>query len=75
MPRLLTLATALLAAAPAWAQGEPILAPVVVTGTRSEKSVEDTPIRTEVVSRAEMERTHARTLKQALENVPGLQLR
>ena len=52
-----------------------MLAPVVVTATRSEKSLEDTPIRTEVVTRAEIERTHARTLKQALENVPGLQLR
>lgn len=53
----------------------PTLAPVVVTGTRTERTVEDTPIRTEVVPRKEIERTHARTLKQALENVPGLQLR
>jgi outer membrane receptor for ferrienterochelin and colicins len=51
------------------------LAPVVVTATRSEKSLDETPIRTEVVTSAEIERTHARTLKQALENVPGLQLR
>ena len=48
---------------------------MVVTATRSEKTLEDTPIRTEVVDRAEIELTHARTLKQALENVPGLQLR
>ncbi|MEC5398545.1 TonB-dependent receptor plug domain-containing protein [Uliginosibacterium sp. H1] len=55
---------------------EPVqLAPVVVTATRSEKTVEDTPIRTEVVSREEIERTNARTLRDALENVPGLQLR
>lgn len=45
---------------------------LVVTGTRSEKNLLDTPVRTEVVSRAEMARTQARTLKQALENVPGL---
>lgn len=51
------------------------LAPVVVTGTRTERSLADTPIRTEVVGAAEIERTHARTLKQALEDVPGLQLR
>ncbi|VCU68876.1 Colicin I receptor precursor [Pigmentiphaga humi] len=51
------------------------LAPVVVTGTRTEKTLDDTPIRTEVVTREEIERTHARTLTQALENIPGLQLR
>ena len=59
---------------PAPGDAVPALAPVVVTGTRTEKSLEDTPIRTEVVDRAEIERTHARTLKQALEDVPGLQL-
>lgn len=56
-------------------EAAPVLSPVVVTGTRTEKPLEDTPIRTEVVTRSEIERTHARTLKQALENVPGLQLR
>jgi outer membrane receptor for ferrienterochelin and colicins len=55
--------------------GTAMLAPIVVTGTRTEKSLQDTPIRTEVVDGAEIERTHARTLKDALENVPGLQLR
>jgi outer membrane receptor for ferrienterochelin and colicin len=39
------------------------------------KTLDETPIRTEVVDRQEIERTHARTLKDALENVPGLQLR
>lgn len=48
---------------------------IVVTGTRSEKPIDETPVRTEVVDRQEIERTHARTLKDALENVPGLQLR
>ncbi len=76
----------LLAAAPAFAQHETVgfgdrgevaavLAPVVVTGTRSEKTLDETPIRTEVVTRDEIERTHARTLRQALEDVPGLQIR
>ncbi|MFN4121556.1 TonB-dependent receptor plug domain-containing protein [Acidovorax sp.] len=51
------------------------LKPVVVTATRNKRAIDDAPVRTEVVTREEMERTHARTLKQALENVPGLQLR
>ncbi|PAS96704.1 MAG: TonB-dependent receptor [Candidatus Dactylopiibacterium carminicum] len=51
------------------------LSPVVVTGTRTEKALEDSPIRTEVVTREEIRRTNARTLRDALENVPGLQLR
>ncbi|MGB6054967.1 MAG: TonB-dependent receptor plug domain-containing protein, partial [Burkholderiaceae bacterium] len=50
------------------------LAPVVVTGTRSEKTLDETPVPTEVVDSKEIARTHARTLKDALENVPGLQL-
>lgn len=51
------------------------LKPVVVTATRTERLIDEAPVRTEVVTREEMERTHARTLKQALENVPGLQMR
>ena len=51
------------------------LKPVVVTATRNERDIDDAPVRTEVVTREEIARTHARTLKQALENVPGLQLR
>ncbi len=47
---------------------------VVVTGTRSDKSIEDTPVRTEVVTRKEIDRTNARTLKDALENLPGVQI-
>ncbi len=77
-PRAATLALLALVALPvepAAAADDPTLAPVVVTATRSEKSADDAPIRTEVVTRQEIERTHARTLKQALENVPGLQLR
>jgi outer membrane receptor for ferrienterochelin and colicins len=57
------------------AADETTLAPIVVTATRTEKAADESPIRTEVVDRAEITRTHALTLKQALENVPGLQLR
>ena len=48
---------------------------IVVTGTRTERDITETPVRTEVIGREEIERTHARSLKEALENVPGLQLR
>lgn len=66
----------LLVVLPAQAQEiEPALKPMVVTATRTERAIDETPVRTEVVTREEIERTHARTLKQALENVPGLQLR
>ena len=45
---------------------------VVITGTRTEKPVLEAPVRTEVVNRKEIENTHARDLKEALEDVPGL---
>src|SRR5690554_3569248 len=48
---------------------------LVVTGTRTERLLTDTPVRTEVVSAEELKRTHARSLKDALQHVPGLQLR
>ncbi|NWN90969.1 TonB-dependent receptor [Marinobacter adhaerens] len=48
---------------------------VVVTGTRSSRTLSDTPVRTEVVTSRELEKTHARNVAEALENVPGLQLR
>lgn len=48
---------------------------LVVTGTRSERPLLDTPVRTEVVTARELQSTHARSLKDALEHVPGLQLR
>jgi len=71
LPALLALGNA------AHAQQQPTkaLKPVVVTATRTERVLDETPVRTEVVTREEIERTHARTLKQALENVPGLQMR
>ncbi|WP_111655998.1 TonB-dependent receptor plug domain-containing protein [Isoalcanivorax indicus] len=60
---------------PAHADNVAWLDQIVVTGTRTERSVIDAPVRTEVVTRQELERTHARSLKEALENVSGLQLR
>lgn len=51
------------------------LGAVVVTGTRTEKPILESPVRTEVVTRKEIEITHARNLKEALEDVPGLMLK
>lgn len=48
---------------------------IVITGTRTEKTVLETPVRTEVVTRKEIEKTHARDVKEALENVPGLMVK
>ena len=48
---------------------------IVVTATRSEKILSDSPIRTEVVSAEELKKTNALTLKDALENIPGILLR
>ena len=64
-----------MACSPALAEEVARLDQIVVTGTRTARSVIDAPVRTEVVTREEMERTHARSLKEGLENVPGLQLR
>ncbi|MEB2317927.1 MAG: TonB-dependent receptor [Pseudomonadota bacterium] len=62
------------APAAAQAAGEASLEQVVVTGTRTEKTLDDTPTRTEVVTRQELERTGAVTLTDALENLPGVHL-
>ena len=40
----------------------PQLKEVVITGTRTERDIDEAPVRTEVVSREEIERTHAGTL-------------
>ncbi len=52
-----------------------VLDTIVVTGTRSEKKLIDSPIRTEIIDAQELKRTNATTLKDALENVPGILLR
>lgn len=51
-----------------------LLSPVVVTGTRTERRIDDSPVRVEVVTRSELERSAARTLTDALRDVPGLHL-
>ena len=51
------------------------LDPLVVSATRVERQLSDAPVRMEVVSRYEIKNIHARSLKEALENIPGLQLR
>lgn len=48
---------------------------IVVTATRSEKKLMDSPIRTEYISEQELKRTNALTLKDSLENIPGILLR
>ncbi len=52
-----------------------LLRSIVITGTRTGKPVLEAQVRTEVVDRGEIETTHARDLKQALEDVPGLLLK
>lgn len=71
-----------LATPSAWANNAPApkllaqgLETLVVSATRLERHLSDAPVRTEVISSHEIETTHARSLKEALENLPGLQLR
>ncbi|MBB1486462.1 TonB-dependent receptor plug domain-containing protein [Oceanospirillum sediminis] len=47
----------------------------VITGTRTERLLEDTPVRTEVISRTKLDQIHARDLTEALKIVPGLMLK
>ncbi len=48
---------------------------VIDTGTRTEKPLLKSPVRTEVVDRKEIERSHARDLQEALEDAAGLLLK
>ena len=48
---------------------------VVTTGTRDTKMVLDAPIKTELVTRADLEKNHSRNLKEALSMVPGLMIK
>lgn len=73
----LLVALALVPAAPVLAaedDGAERLDTVVVTGTRSEKPLLDTPVRTQVITREDLQRNHAGNLTEALETVPGLLL-
>lgn len=58
----------------AWADSAD-LDTLVVTGTRTERLSRESPVRTEVVSAEEIETIHARDLKEALQYLPGIQLR
>jgi outer membrane receptor for ferrienterochelin and colicins len=58
-----------------YAREVPTLDTIVVTGTRTEKRLLDTPVRTEVITQQELQRTNAITLRDAVENIPGIQLR
>ncbi|AGA32303.1 TonB-dependent receptor [Thioalkalivibrio nitratireducens DSM 14787] len=56
--------------------GEPALLPqIVITGTRTERLLEDVPVRTQVIDRATLERRQARDLADALRLLPGVYLR
>lgn len=48
--------------------------PVVVTGTRRESPLKDAPVAIELVTRKDLEASHARTAAEALEMHPGLNL-
>lgn len=52
-----------------------VLDAVVITGTRSEKPLIEAPVRTELITKAMLERYHAQDLAQALRVIPGLQIR
>ncbi|UQB42187.1 TonB-dependent receptor [Thiomicrospira microaerophila] len=47
----------------------------VVSSTKTERSLADVPVRTQVVNAEQVERLHAKDLNEALKYVPGLQLR
>ncbi|MFY0664141.1 MAG: TonB-dependent receptor [Natronospirillum sp.] len=51
------------------------LNPLVVTGTRTEKSVVESPVKVDVLTRADLEATQPTTVAEALQRVSGLQLR
>jgi len=57
------------------AGGDIRLDEVVVTGTKTERKLLDAPVRTEVVSKQEIVKTHARDVAEALRNQPGLLLK
>lgn len=46
----------------------------VITGTKTNRILLDTPVRTEIITRQDIERLHARNLKEVLTTLPGAQL-
>lgn len=51
------------------------LSPMVVTGTRTARSLETSPVRTQVIDRSTLDRQQARNLAEALRQLPGVYLR
>jgi outer membrane receptor for ferrienterochelin and colicins len=50
------------------------LSPLVVTGTRTPRFVQDAPVRTEVITAADLERRAARNVFEALDASPGVRV-
>lgn len=73
----LVLSSGLLISTSSWAVEDKVytMDTIVLTATRSEQKLKDSPIRTEIVSADELKKTNAKTLKDALANVPGALLR
>ena len=65
-------AAASAATAPADSVDSAWIEETVVTGTRSEKTLAETPVRTELVSRQHIEALQAASLADACEFTPGL---
>lgn len=73
--RLLPLTIGLLGALPAFAQSEPAdsaISTVVVSASRSQTKIEQMPLHTTIVTRAEIEKSPAQNVDQLLRNVPGM---
>lgn len=51
------------------------LSDVVVSASRSERPLADTPVRTQILDQATIQRLHSRDLRDALRILPGVQLR
>ncbi|MCD8529887.1 MAG: TonB-dependent receptor [Saccharospirillaceae bacterium] len=51
------------------------LSDVVVSASRSERLLADTPVRTQILDQATIQRLHSRDLRDALRILPGVQLR
>ena len=47
---------------------------VVVTGTRTEQSVWDSPVKVSLVNREAIQKSHAKNAAEAIENMPGLHI-
>ncbi|MBX3026827.1 TonB-dependent receptor [bacterium] len=64
-------------APPPEAAAEPVhaLDDIVVTGTRTEYSVDEAPVPVQVISRQEIEAVSARDIAQALNRIPGIYVR